>query len=77
MLTTPLCRTLGITFPIFFVGLGASAGPTLAAAVSNAGACGVLGRVSGPPPSRLRQQIRQVCTLTDKPLGVSIILATL
>ena len=77
MLTTPLCRRLGMTAPIFSVGMGALAGPTLAAAVSNAGACGVLGRVSGAPAAHLRQQIRQVRSLTDKPFGVNIILATL
>jgi NAD(P)H-dependent flavin oxidoreductase YrpB (nitropropane dioxygenase family) len=77
MLTTPLCRRLGMTAPIFSVGMGALAGPTLAAAVSNAGACGVLGRVSGAPATQLRQQIRQVRALTDKPFGVNIILATL
>jgi NAD(P)H-dependent flavin oxidoreductase YrpB (nitropropane dioxygenase family) len=73
MLTTPLCRTLGMTAPIFSIGMGALAGPTLAAAVSNAGACGVLGRVSGAPAAHLRQQIRQVCELTDKPFGVNIV----
>jgi NAD(P)H-dependent flavin oxidoreductase YrpB (nitropropane dioxygenase family) len=77
MLTTPLCQTLGITAPIFSVGMGALAGPALAAAVSNAGACGVLGRVSWAPTAHPRQQIRQVRTLTDKPFGVNIILATL
>lgn len=34
MLTTPLCRHLGMTAPIFSVGMGALAGPTLAAAAS-------------------------------------------
>jgi NAD(P)H-dependent flavin oxidoreductase YrpB (nitropropane dioxygenase family) len=77
MLTTQLCRTLGITAPIFSVGMGALAGPGLAAAVSNAGGCGVLGRVSGAPAAHLRQQIHQVRTLTDKPFGVNIILATM
>lgn len=43
MLQTPLCRQLGIDYPIFSVGFAAGAGPELAAAVSNAGACGVLG----------------------------------
>jgi hypothetical protein len=32
MLTTPLCHTLGMTAPIFSVGMGALAGPTLAVA---------------------------------------------
>jgi len=43
MLRTPLCQQLGLEHPIFSVGFGAGAGPELAAAVSNAGACGVLG----------------------------------
>src|SRR5262245_21558997 len=77
MLTTPLCHTFGMTAPIFSVGMGALAGPTLAAAVSNAGACGILGRVSGAPAAHLRKQIREVRALTDKPFGVNIILATL
>jgi nitronate monooxygenase len=77
MLNTPLCHHLGIDYPILSVGMGALAGPALAAAVSNAGACGVLGRVSGAPASHLRQQIQHVRTLTDKPFGVNIILATL
>ncbi len=77
MLTTPLCHQLGIDYPIFSVGMGALAGPTLAAAVSNAGGCGVLGRVSGAPASHLREQIQYLRTLTDKPFGVNIILATL
>ena len=77
MLTTPLCCRLGMTAPIFSVGMGALAGPTLAAEVSNAGGCGVLGRVSGAPVAHLRQQIRRVRALTDKPFGVNIILATL
>jgi NAD(P)H-dependent flavin oxidoreductase YrpB (nitropropane dioxygenase family) len=73
MLTTPLCRTLGMTVPIFSIGMGALAGPTLAAAVSNAGACGVLSHVSGAPAAHLRQQIRQVRELTDKAFGVNIV----
>jgi nitronate monooxygenase len=77
MLTTPLCHQLGITYPILSVGMGALAGPELAAAVSNAGACGVLGRVAGAPVEHLRQQIRHLRSLTDKPLGVNIILARL
>jgi nitronate monooxygenase len=77
MLTTPLCRQLGITYPILSVGMGALAGPELAAAVSNAGACGVLGRVARAPAEHLRQQIRHLRSLTDKPFGVNIILARL
>jgi nitronate monooxygenase len=77
MLTTALCRQLGLMYPIFSVGMGALAGPELAAAVSNAGACGVLGRVGGAPVAHLRQHIRQLRTLTNKPFGVNLILARL
>jgi NAD(P)H-dependent flavin oxidoreductase YrpB (nitropropane dioxygenase family) len=77
MLRTPLCQQLGLTYPIFSVGMGALAGPELAAAVSNAGACGVLGRVNGAAAAHLREQIRQVRTLTTRPFGVNIILARL
>ena len=73
MLTTPLCRTLGITAPIFSVGMGALAGPALAAAGSNAGACGVLGRVSWAPNGRhLRQQIHHLRALSGSALSGSI-----
>jgi len=77
MLKTALCRQLGIEHPIFSVGFGAGmAGPELAAAVSNAGACGVLG-MGGAPAPYVRQEIRRLRTLTDKPFGVNIILPLL
>jgi len=77
MLKTALCRQLGIEYPIFSVGFGGGmAGPDLAAAVSNAGACGVLG-MGGVPAPYIRQQSRQVRTLTNKPFGVNIILPLL
>lgn len=77
MLRTALCRQLGIEYPIFSVGMGGGmAGPELAAAVSNAGACGVLG-MGGLPAPYIRQQIQHLRTLTDKPFGVNIILPLL
>src|SRR5712691_6048855 len=77
MLKTALCRQLGIEYPIFSVGFGGGmAGPDLAAAVSNAGACGVLG-MGGVPAPYIRQQIRHLRTLTNKPFGVNIILPLL
>lgn len=74
MLTTPLCRQLGITYPIFSVGMGALSGPELAAAVSNAGACGVLG-LSRVPAAYIHREIQRTRTLTDRPFGANIILA--
>jgi len=77
MLKTALCRQLGIEYPIFSVGMGGGmAGPELAAAVSNAGACGVLG-MGGLPAPYIRQQIQHLRTLTDKPFGVNILLPLL
>jgi nitronate monooxygenase len=77
MLTTSLCRQLGIEYPIFSVGMGGGiAGPELVAAVSNAGGCGVLG-MGGLPAPYIRQQIQQLRTLTNKPFGVNIILPML
>jgi nitronate monooxygenase len=54
--------------------MAAGAGPELAAAVSNAGACGVLGGTT-LTPTDLRQQIAHVRALTTQPFGVNIILA--
>src|SRR5215510_15810115 len=76
MLRTPLCHQLGMEYPIFSVGMGPVAGPELAAAVSNAGGCGVLGGGLLPAPY-LRQEIRRLRTLTDKPFGVNLVLPAL
>jgi len=76
MLQTPLCHQIGIAYPIFSVGMGPVAGPELAAAVSNAGGCGVLGGVLKPAPY-LQQEIHRLHTLTDKPFGVNLILPLL
>jgi enoyl-[acyl-carrier protein] reductase II len=45
----------------------------LAAAVSNAGGLGIIS-FGGNPPPLLREQIRRLRTLTDKPFGVNLIL---
>lgn len=77
MLQTPLCRQLGIEYPLFSVGMGGGmAGPELVAAVSNAGACGVLG-MGGLPAPYIRQQIHHLRTLTNQPFGVNILLPLL
>lgn len=70
MLQTTLCRQLGIEHPMFSAGMGGGiAGPELVAAVSNAGACGVLGMGALPAPY-IRQQIEQLRRLADRPFGV-------
>ena len=45
----------------------------LAAAVSNAGGLGIIGAASAPPEV-VREQIRKVKDLTDKPFGVNVML---
>lgn len=74
MLTTPLCRDLGTRVPIWNAGMGGGlAGPELAAAVSNAGGLGVLG-MGGLPTPAIRESIRRLRSLTDKPFGVNLIM---
>ena len=70
-LRTPLCDLLGIEHPIVQAGMAGAVGPELVAAVSNAGALGILPGLN-VPPERLREQIRKIRTLTDKPFGVNL-----
>lgn len=74
-LHTPLCDVLGIDVPILSVGFGNSAGPELAAAVSNAGGLGVLG--VGIPLEAQRDRITRTRELTAHPFGGNIIIAAL
>ncbi len=72
--TNPLCRLLGIRYPILQAGMYQVAYGRLAAAVSNAGGLGVIGSAY-MDPGRLRQEIRLARSLTDKPFGVDILFA--
>ena len=56
-LRTRLCDMLGIEYPIIAAGMGTVSGPTLTAAVSNAGGLGVLAAID-LSPEELRQWIR-------------------
>lgn len=77
MLTTPLCADLGVDLPIWNAGMGGgSAGPDLAAAVSNAGGLGVLG-LGAVPAHLCRDQIRRARELTGRPIGVNVLLPLL
>ncbi|MFN8559494.1 MAG: nitronate monooxygenase, partial [Dehalococcoidia bacterium] len=69
----PLCDLLGIEYPIILAGMGGAAGPTLAAAVSNAGGLGVIG-ATAYTPDEMREMIRKVRSLTDKPFGIDLLL---
>lgn len=72
ILHTKLCDMLGIKYPIIAAGMGTVCGPTLTAAVSNAGGLGVLAAID-LTAEELRQWIKKTKTLTDKPFAVDTI----
>jgi enoyl-[acyl-carrier protein] reductase II len=74
-LHTPLCDLLGVAHPIMLAGMGGVSYAELAAAVSDAGGYGVLG-MAGRGPDFIREQMRKVRTLTDKPFGVDLLAAS-
>jgi nitronate monooxygenase len=73
---TPWCDVLHVRLPIMNVGFGGAATAELAAAVSNAGACGVVGSAA-VSPNRLRREIGRTRQLTTTTFGVNVILAGL
>jgi NAD(P)H-dependent flavin oxidoreductase YrpB (nitropropane dioxygenase family) len=62
----------GVDYPIFLAGMAAISGPSLVAAVANAGGMGILGGLRLPPRSTL-QWIRQTRELTDKAFGINLV----
>jgi len=73
-LRTPICDLLGIEHPILLAGMGGVAYAELCAAVSNAGGFGTLG-MAGRSQSEIRDEIKKVRDLTDKPFGVDLLAA--
>ncbi len=74
-LHTPLCDLLGVKHPIMLAGMGGVSYAELVAAVSNAGGYGVLG-MAGRTPDFIRDEMRKVRNLTDKPFGVDLLAAS-
>lgn len=72
-LRSRICDIVGIQYPIVLAGMGGASVPRLAAAVSNAGGLGVLG-AAACSREELREWIREVRSLTDKPFGVDTLL---
>lgn len=79
-LRTKLCDILEIEYPILSAGMGPSlvgekTGATveLVVAVSEAGGLGVLG-AAGFTVEQMREEIREIKKLTDKPFGVDLLL---
>jgi NAD(P)H-dependent flavin oxidoreductase YrpB (nitropropane dioxygenase family) len=74
MLKTRFCHRFGIDAPIVVAPMGPDiTGPELVAAVCNAGGFGILQAQLCPPPL-LRQEIRHLRNLTDRPFGVNFVL---
>lgn len=73
-LHTPICTLLGVEHPILLAGMGGVSYAEVCAAVSEAGGFGSLG-MAGLSPERIRQQMRRVRELTDKPFGVDLLTA--
>ena len=71
---TPICDMLGIEYPILLAGMGGVSYAELCAAVSNAGGFGTLG-MAGRPFAEIKEQIKKVRDLTDKPFGVDLLAA--
>jgi enoyl-[acyl-carrier protein] reductase II len=74
--TEPVVRTritemLGITHPIIQAPMGWIARAQLASAVSNAGGLGIIETSSGDLDA-VREEIRKMADLTDKPFGVNV-----
>ncbi|MBE0415016.1 MAG: nitronate monooxygenase [Dehalococcoidia bacterium] len=77
MKRTRICDLLGIEHPIIQGGMTWIANAELAAAVSEAGALGIISpnaamRLEGDVVENLRSQIRKAKSLTDKPFGVNL-----
>jgi enoyl-[acyl-carrier protein] reductase II len=73
-LRTPICDLFEIEHPVFLAGMGEVAFAELVAAVSEAGGFGTLG-MAGSDPARIRDEMRAVRRLTDKPFGVDMLAA--
>ena len=69
----PICRMLGIDYPILLGGMAHVSRAPLVAAVSAAGGFGIIGS-GGMPPDVLVKEIADVRGHTDRPFGVNLML---
>ena len=72
MIKTKICDMVGIKYPIIQGGLGPFETTNLAAAISNAGALGMISHPLRPSPDIIKDNLRNVVKLTDNPIGVNI-----
>jgi len=67
---TRITELLGIKHPVMLAGMAFVSLPKLVAAVSNAGGIGMLNSVAYTP-SQMKDVIKEIKSLTDKPFGVN------
>ena len=70
---TAVCDVLDISHPVVLAGMGSWTNAELVAAVSNAGGLGILG-CAWSNVDDVRQSLRQIRALTDRPFGVNFVL---
>jgi enoyl-[acyl-carrier protein] reductase II len=71
LIKTKICDLLNIKYPILQGGMAWISTAELVSAVSNAGGLGIIGS-GNMEPDLVREEIRKVKSLTDKPFGVNI-----
>lgn len=67
-----ICQVLNIKYPIIQGGMAWIADASLAAAVSNAGGLGII--TGTAPVEWIREEIKKLKSMTDKPFGVNVML---
>lgn len=73
MMKSAICEMLGIQYPVFQGGMAWIADGKLAAAVSDGGGLGIIA-AGNAPGEYVRTQIQIARNITDKPIGVNIML---
>ena len=73
MIKSVICEMLGIKYPVFQGGMAWIADGKLAAAVSEGGGLGIIA-AGNAPGDYVRREIRVARSITDKPIGVNIML---
>ena len=73
MIKSAVCDLLGIKYPVFQGGMAWISDGKLAAAVSEGGGLGIIA-AGNAPGEYVREQIKIAKSLTDKPIGVNIML---
>lgn len=73
MIKSEICEMLGIQYPVFQGGMAWIADGKLAAAVSEGGGLGIIA-AGNAPGNYVREQIQTARSLTERPIGVNIML---